>query len=100
MNVLGVKIDDKLNFIEDIQMCSQRPVGIWIFFNVLKKVLDYKSRMAIYKSFIGSNFNYRPIVWMFTCTKSLNRIENIKKRALRFVLDDYESSYHDLLTQC
>ena len=37
---------------------------------------------------------------MFTCTKFLDRIENIKKRALRFVLDDYESSYHDLLIQC
>ena len=37
---------------------------------------------------------------MFTCKKSLDRIENIQKRALRFVLDDYESSYHDLLIQC
>ena len=37
---------------------------------------------------------------MFNCKKSLHRIENIPKRALRFVLDDYESSYHDLLIQC
>ena len=37
---------------------------------------------------------------MFTCKKSLDRIENIQKHALRFVLDDYESSYHDLLIKC
>ena len=36
---------------------------------------------------------------MFSGKKSLHRIENIKKRALRFVLDDYRSSYHDLLIQ-
>ena len=36
---------------------------------------------------------------MFIGKKSLDRIENIKKRALRFVLDDYGSSYHDLLIQ-
>ena len=36
---------------------------------------------------------------MFTGTKSLDRIENIRKRALRFVLDDYGSSYYDLLIQ-
>ena len=37
MKVLGVTIDDKLNFTEHIQMCAQRPVGNWIFFNVLKR---------------------------------------------------------------
>ena len=36
---------------------------------------------------------------MFTGKKSLDRIENIQNRALRFVLDDYRSSYHDLLIQ-
>ena len=28
--------------------------------------LDYVGRMAIYNSFIISNFNYCPVVWMFT----------------------------------
>ena len=36
---------------------------------------------------------------MLTGKKSLDRMENIKKRAVRFVLDDYRSSYHDLLIQ-
>ena len=37
---------------------------------------------------------------MFTCKKYLDRIENIKKNALRFVLDGYTWNYHDLLIQC
>ena len=30
---------------------------------------------------------------------SLSKLENIQKRALRFVLNDYESDYNDLLTK-
>ena len=99
MNVLGVKIDNKLNFTEhisDVCIKAGRQLNI---LQRLKRVLDYKSRMVIYKSFIILHFNYCPIVWMFTGKKSLDGIENIKKRALRFVLDDYGSSYHDLLIQ-
>ena len=61
----------------------------------LKKVLNYKSRMAIYKSFIMYSVNYSQIIWTFTSKKSLERIENSQKRALHFMLDDYESIYHD-----
>ena len=63
----------------------------------LKGSLDQDSRMAIYKSFIMSNFNYCPVVWMFTSKKSLSQLESIQKRALRFVLNDYISDYHDLV---
>ena len=100
MKVLGVKIDDKLNFTEHIlDVCTKARRQLYTL-QRLKQVLDYKSHTAIYKSFIMSSFNYCPIVWMFTCKRSLDRIEIIQKRALRFVLDDSESSYHDLLIKC
>ena len=37
--------------------------------------------MVIYKTFIMSNFDNCLTVWMFTCKKSLDRIENIKKNS-------------------
>ena len=36
---------------------------------------------------------------MFTSKSSLLKPETIKKRALRFVPDDYASDYYDLLTK-
>ena len=78
MKVLGVKIANKLNFTEhisDVCIKAGRQLNI---LQRLKRFIDYKSRMVIYKSFIMSNFNYCPIVWMFTAKKSLHRIENIK----------------------
>ena len=77
MKVLGITLDDKLNFSEHISnLCikagEQLNVLQW-----LKRVLDYKSRMAVYNSFVRSIFNYRAIVSMFTSKKSLEQIENI-----------------------
>ena len=49
MKVLGVTIDDKLNFTEHISdVCTKAGRQLNIH-QRLKKVLDYKSRMAIYK---------------------------------------------------
>ena len=36
---------------------------------------------------------------MFSSTQSLNKIENLQKRALHFLYDDFEASYEDLLSK-
>ena len=36
---------------------------------------------------------------MFTSKSSLSKLEDIQKRAHRFVLDDYEPDYNDLLNK-
>ena len=48
-------------------------------------------------SFVISNFNYCSLVWNFSSAQSLNKIENLQKRALPFLLNDYDSTYEDLL---
>ena len=54
-------------------------------------------KMVLTKSFILSNFSYCPLVWHFCCKTDTDRMERIQKRALRMVLDDYESDYETLL---
>ena len=44
-----------------------------------------------------ANFNYCPLVWMFSSASSLKKIENLQKRALSFLCNDYEISYEELL---
>ena len=36
---------------------------------------------------------------MFSSAQSVNKIENLQKRALRFLYDDFEASYQDLLSK-
>ena len=52
---------------------------------------------AIINSFIYANFNYCPLVWHFCSCKSSRKIEQIHKRCLRIILDDYTSDYETLL---
>ena len=44
-----------------------------------------------------ANFNYCPLVWMFSSASSLKKIKNLQKRALRFLYNDYDISYEELL---
>ena len=44
-----------------------------------------------------SNFNYCSLVWNFSSAESLSKVENLQLRALRFLLNDYESAYDNLL---
>ena len=53
--------------------------------------------LTLIQSFVSSNFNRCPLLWMLSSVKSLNKIENLQKRALRFMLSDYESSHDELL---
>ena len=62
----------------------------------LKCSLGFQERKVLINSFILSNFNYYPLVWSISSAKSLNKIENLKKRALRFLHNDYSSSYEEL----
>ena len=48
-------------------------------------------------TFIISNFNDCPLVLNFSSAQLLKKIENLQKRALRFLLNDYDSTYEDLL---
>ena len=42
--------------------------------------------MAIYKSFIMSNFNYYHVIWMFASKTSLSKLENIQSVLLGLYL--------------
>ena len=62
--------------------------------------LRFEEKKILINSFIYGNFNYCPLAWHFCSKNSLNKIENIQKRALRFLLNDNESDYKTLLKKC
>ena len=99
VELLGIQIDDKLNFnlyISKICKSAANQLNVLIR---LKQFLSFHAKEVLINSYIISNFNYCPLVWMFSSTQSLNKIENLQKRALRFLYDDFEASYEDLLSK-
>ena len=63
----------------------------------LKLFIGHKKRDVLVNNFIYSSINYCPLVWMLSHKKSLNKIESLHKRALGFSLNDYITSYQQLL---
>ena len=58
--------------------------------------MKFNTKRVLINSYIISNFDYCPLVWILSSAKSLNKIESLQKRALRFLYNDYSISYEDL----
>ena len=97
VKLLGVHIDDKLNFnLHITKICRSAANQLHALIR-LRMFLNFKENKMLNKSYFYSNFNYCALVWMFSSTKSLNKVESLQKRALCFLYEDCVSSYEELL---
>ena len=99
VKLLGVKIDNKLNFDLHINDLCKTASGQLNALLRLEPLLDFNAKNILIQSFIYANFNYCPLIWHFSSSKSLQKIESLQKRALRFLYDDKQSSYNALLAK-
>ncbi len=98
IKILGVTSDKRLTFNEHqniICLNADRKL------NAIKRLqcnLEKETRLATYRSYILSNFNYFPLVWHFCgIGNSRNMGKKNQERTLRFENEDYESTYDILL---
>ena len=91
------EIDNKLNFNHHINNICKSASNQLNALIRLKHLLGLEERKVLVNTFVMSNFNYCSVVWNFSSAQSLNKIENLQKRTLRFLLNDYDSTYEDLL---
>ena len=91
VRLLGIQLDDKLNFSLHVSNIFKSAA------NQLSAFLRFEEKRVLINSYFISNFNYCPLVWMFSNATSLKKIENLRKRALRFLYNDYQLSDEELL---
>ena len=97
VKLLGVFIDDNLSFNEHVSTLCVKAARQT---NALRRIVQYipnECRLNVYQAFISSNFNYCDIVWHFCSNRSTYKMETVHKNALRVTLNDYTSSYSDML---
>ena len=98
VKLLGVQIDDKLNFnlhITNICRSAANQVNALIRF---KQFLSFEAKKVLVNGYFCSNVNYCLLVWTFSSAKSL-KIESLQKKELRYLYSDYESPYDTLLAK-
>ena len=77
VELLGIHLDDKLNFNLHISNICRSAVNQLNALIRLKSCLSFNAKRVLINSYTISNFNYCPLVWMFSTAKSLNKIESL-----------------------
>ncbi len=95
--MLGINIDKKLKFTSHVTEEIRKSTYQLNDLKRKSKILITKTKMLPCNAFIESNLNYCPLIWMKRNKTDMNHIENVQKRALRKVFNDYSSTYHELL---
>ena len=93
--LLGVLIDSELIFHDHItRLCSNKKLS------ALARVSNYitfQKRRLLMSSYITSQFNYCPLVWMIYNRKLNKKINKFHERALRIVYGDHKTSFSEFL---
>ena len=97
VELLGIQIDDKLNFNLHVSNICRSAANQLNALIRLKRFLGFKEKRILINSYFMANFNFCLLIWMFSSGSSLKEIENLQKRDLRFLYNDYEISYEELL---
>ena len=97
--LLGVTIDSNLNFKEHIlSLCKKENRKLHALSRV-SKYMTFNKRCILMKSFIISQFNYCPLIFLMHNRGLNHKINHIHKRPLRIVYDDYSSTFEDLFNK-
>ena len=95
--LLGITFDNNITMSEHIKnICKQASNKIYALARISNYLNEQKRKMLM-KSFIVSQFNYCPIIWMYCQRKSNNLINRIHERSLRIAYNDYVSDFDSLL---
>ena len=63
----------------------------------IRPVPPQKGKETLINSFVYSNINYGLLIWHFTTRKGIKKIEKVQETSLKFVLNDYDKTYLQLL---
>ena len=97
VKLLGVHIDKQLNFNDHVvKICKKGNQKLHALARVSRYLSKDKLRILM-KTFVESQFNYCPLVWMFHNRTINNKINRLHERALRIVYKNENLSFQELL---
>ena len=97
IKLLGVYIDDKLEFTEHIrELCikASQKVGV---LSRLRNLIPCKAKLLLYKTFILPHLTYCHLTWQFCRSSDKRKLERIQERALRAIYKSHSETYKELL---
>ena len=97
--LLGIIIDKDLNFqshTKSIIKTANQKLSALI--RVAPFMTDFNKKV-IFNSFFKGQFNYCPLLWMFSTREVNHKINRLHERGLRALLNDETSAFNDMLSK-
>ena len=97
--LLGIITDKELNFqshAKSIIKSTNQKLSALV--RVAPFMIDF-NRKVIFNSFFKAQFNYCPLLWMFTIRKVNHKINRLHERGLIALLNDKTSTFNDMLSK-
>ena len=97
VDLLGITIDSNLNFNEHIRNLCKKGNQKSHDLARISKYLNEEKLKIIMKTFVQSQFNYCPLMWMWHNRTLNNKINRLHERALRIVYKNNNLTFQELL---
>jgi hypothetical protein len=97
IKLLGVTLDNKLEFDSHIASFCRKVAGQVNVLNRLKNVLPCNAKEALYRAFILPHFDYCSQIWHHCGARNTKKLERVNERALRYVCKEKTIPYDRLL---
>ena len=97
MKLLGITIDNALNFREHVSGLIRKVSNQLQVLKRHKRLIPTGAKKHLYEAFILSHLNYCSVIWLHCGKKNVDKLEKINERCLRFVFNDLHSTYDELL---
>ena len=97
VKLLGITIDNKLNFNDHVtNLIKKGNQKFHALARISKFMCDDKLKLVM-RTFILSQFNYCPLIWMFHSRTQNQKINKLHERVLRLVYNDDNLTFQQLL---
>ena len=97
VELLGISIDKNLDFAEHVtELCNKGNQKLHALARISGHLNQDKLKI-IMRTFVHSQFNYSPLIWMFHNRTLNHKINKLHERALRIVHKDENLTFQGLL---
>ena len=98
---LGVIVTPKMSWDEQcLALYSKSSSRLGLLKRVCHFVTNEKQKRALYLAIARSQFEHCSIVWRPSTDSMLNKLESIQKRAVKWILNEYNFHYTDVEYKC
>ena len=99
IDIFGMTIDDRLSFDNHVSVICKKINNQFNVIRRFRKLINMETLLKLYKAFILPHFFYCSSVWHFCGARNADKVDNLNKGILRFILQDCNSPYDILLSK-